>query len=156
MNINSTLILQWIVFAILVGVTMKFVWPPIVKALDERILKVKNSLEAADRAKRDAAAMEDGLKKEQHAANAENAQRIADAERQAKAIIEAAKTRASEEAEKIVTAARADAEAQVVKAREDLRGQVAELAIRGAEQVLQREVNPQAHAELLARLQAQL
>jgi F-type H+-transporting ATPase subunit b len=87
---------------------------------------------------------------------AEIAQLLADAERRGQAIVEEAKGRATEEANKIVAAARAEAEQQTVRAREALRDQVAMLAVKGAEQILRREVNPGVHAELLDRLQAEL
>ena len=86
----------------------------------------------------------------------ESAQRLADAERRAQAIVEEAKGRATEEGNKIVAAARAEAEQQAVKAREALREQVAALAVKGAEQILRKEVNPAVHADLLARLQTEL
>ena len=81
---------------------------------------------------------------------------LADAERRAQAIVEEAKARASHEAEKIMAAAQADAQQQVIKAREALREQVAGLAIKGAEQILRKEVNAAAHADLLSRLKTEL
>ena len=81
---------------------------------------------------------------------------MADAERRAQQIIEEAKVRATEEADKIVAAAQADAEQQVVRAREALREQVAALAVKGAEQILRKEVNPTVHADLLSRLKTEL
>ena len=81
---------------------------------------------------------------------------MADAERRAQSIIEEAKTRANEEGGKIVAAARAEAEQQMLKARESLREQVAVLAVKGAEQILRKEVNPDIHADLLGRLKAEL
>jgi F-type H+-transporting ATPase subunit b len=81
---------------------------------------------------------------------------LADAERRAQSIIEEAKTRANEEGGKIVAAARAEAEQQMLKARESLREQVAVLAVKGAEQILRKEVNPDIHADLLGRLKAEL
>ena len=81
---------------------------------------------------------------------------IADAERRAQHLIDEAKTRAAEEAAKIVAAARADAEQESIKAREALRAQVAVLAVKGAEQILRKEVNAGVHADLLARLQTEL
>jgi F-type H+-transporting ATPase subunit b len=86
----------------------------------------------------------------------EVAQLLADAERRGQAIVEEAKGRATEEASKIIAAARAEAEQQSVKAREVLREQVAVLAVKGAEQILRREVNPAVHADLLNRLQTEL
>ncbi len=156
MNINATLILQMIVFAILVGFTMKFVWPPITAALDERARKVAEGLSAADKAKADLAAANQRVEQQLASARDDAARRLADAERLAQQIVEEAKGRANEEAAKIVAAARAEAEQEAVKAREALREQVAGLAVKGAEAILRREVTPSVHAELLGRLKAEL
>ena len=156
MNINATLFAQAIVFAILVWFTMKFVWPPITKALDERAQKISEGLAAAEKAKTELAVankrVEDALVQSRN----ESAARLADAERRAQAMIEEAKARAAEEAAKIIAAAKAEAEQQAVQAREALREQVAVLAVKGAEQILRREVNAGVHAELLQRLKTEL
>ena len=156
MHINATLILQMIVFLILVGFTMSFVWPPIAKALDERAAKIADGLSAADKAKSELAAANKRVEQQLSAARDDAARRLADAERLAQQMIEEAKGRASEEGAKIVAAARAEAEQESAKAREVLRDQVAGLAVKGAEQILRREVNAHVHAELLNRLQAEL
>jgi len=155
-NINSTLFLQAVVFAILVWFTMKFVWPPITKALDERAQKIADGLAAADKAKSELSAANARVESELAQSRNETAQRLADAERRAQAIIEEAKARATEEGNKIVAAARAEAEQQTVKAREVLREQVAALAVKGAEQILRKEVNASVHADLLGRLKTEL
>lgn len=156
MSINATLIAQMIVFLILVGFTMKFVWPPIVKALDERAQKIADGLSAADKAKADLSAANRRVEEQLATARNETAQRLADAERLAQAMVEEAKTRASEEAAKIVAAAKAEAAQESVKAREALREQVAGLAVKGAEQILRKEVNAGVHADLLNRLKTEL
>ncbi len=156
MFINASLIVQMIVFLILVGFTMKYVWPPIVKALDERAAKIAAGLSAADKAKAELAGAEAQIAKELAQTKAESAKLISDAEKRAAAIVEAAKGKADEEGAKILAAAKADAEQQVSRAREALREQVAALAVKGAEQILQREVNAGVHAELLARLKTEL
>jgi len=155
-SINATLIAQMIVFLILVGFTMKFVWPPIVKALDERAQKIADGLSAADKAKADLSAANRRVEEQLAAARNETAQRLADAERLAQAMVEEAKTRASEEGAKIVAAAKAEAAQESVKAREALREQVAALAVKGAEQILRKEVNAGVHADLLDRLKTEL
>jgi len=155
-SINATLIAQMIVFLILVGFTMKFVWPPIVKALDERAQKIADGLSAADKAKADLSAANRRVEEQLATARNETAQRLADAERLAQAMVEEAKTRASEEAAKIVAAAKAEAAQESVKAREALREQVAGLAVKGAEQILRKEVNAGVHADLLNRLKTEL
>lgn len=156
MNINATLFIQIIVFFILVGFTMKFVWPPITKALDERVQKIADGLSAAERAKSELAAADQLVKKELAEANTQTAARLSDAEKRAQAIIDEARTRASQEAQKIVADAHAEAEQQSVRVREALRNQVAELAVQGAEQILRREVDAAVHADLLARLKTEL
>ncbi|MDP2418993.1 MAG: F0F1 ATP synthase subunit B [Hydrogenophaga sp.] len=156
MNINATLFAQAIVFAILVLFTMKFVWPPIAKALDERALKISEGLAASEKAKTELAGANKRVEEELSKSRNESATRLADAERRAQMLIEDAKGRATDEASKIVAAARQEAEQQVVKAREALREEVAALAVKGAEQILKREVNAGVHAELLGRLKAEL
>ncbi len=156
MNINATLFLQAIVFAILVWFTMRFIWPPLTAALDERARKIADGLAAADKAKADLAAADRKVVAEMTAARNEIAGLRADAERRAQAAIDEAKARATEEGNKIIAAARAEAEQQAVKVREALREQVAALAVKGAEQILRREVNAGVHAELLNRLKTEL
>ena len=156
MSINATLIVQMIVFAILVWFTMRFVWPPITAALDERAKKIAEGLSAADKAKSDLAAANQRVEQQLSAARNDAAKRLADAERLAQQTIEEAKARAAEEGAKIVAAARAEAEQESVKAREALREQVAALAVKGAEAILKREVNAGVHAELLTRMKTEL
>ena len=156
MSINATLFVQAIVFLILVLFTMKFVWPPIAKALDERAKKIADGLAAADKAKSELTAVNKRVEEELSATRNETASRIADADRRAQAIVEEAKARATEEGNKIISAARADAEQQVIQAREALRDQVAALAVLGAEQILRKEVNPAVHSDLLNRLKTEL
>lgn len=156
MSINATLIAQIIVFMILVWFTMTFVWPPIMKALDERAEKIAAGLSAADKAKLELSNANKRVEEQLSSARNDAAQRLADAERLGQSMIEDAKSRASEEGAKIIAAAKAEAEQESVKAREVLRGQVATLAVRGAEAILKREVNAGVHAELLTRLQTEL
>jgi F-type H+-transporting ATPase subunit b len=156
MNINATLVIQMIVFIILVMFTMKFVWPPIAAALDERARKIADGLSAADKAKADLAAANQRVEQQLSAARDDAARRLADAERLAQQIVEEAKARAAEEGAKIVAQARAEADQESVKAREALRDQVAALAVKGAEAILRKEVNAGVHADLLSRLKTEL
>ena len=156
MSINATLFVQAIVFAILVWFTMKFVWPPIAKALDERAEKIAAGLAAADSAKSELASANKRVEQELAASRDESGKRLAEAEKRGLGIIEEAKARASDEAAKIIAAAKSEAEAQTVKVREALRDQVAALAVKGAEQILRKEVNAGVHADLLGRLKAEL
>jgi len=155
-NINATLFLQAVVFAILVWFTMTYVWPPITKALDERAQKIADGLAAAEKAKSELSSANKRVEQELAKSRDENAVRLADAERRARALIDEAKARATEEGNKIIAAAQAEAEQQTVKAREALREQVAALAVKGAEQILRKEVNAGVHADLLSRLKTEL
>lgn len=156
MSINATLFVQAIVFAILVWFTMKFVWPPITKALDERAQKIADGLAAADKAKSELSVANRRVEEELVKSRNESAVRLAEAERRAQALIEEAKVKATEEGGKIIAAAKVEAEQQTVKARETLREQVAALAVKGAEQILRKEVNAGVHADLLGRLKTEL
>ena len=156
MSINSTFFAQLIVFAILVLFTMKFVWPPIAAALDERASKIAAGLAAADKAKAELSNANKRVEEELAKSKGESAVRLAEAERRAQSMIEEAKARATEEGSKIIAAAKVEAEQQTVKARETLREQVAALAVKGAEQILRKEVNASVHADLLGRLKTEL
>nr|WP_297357523.1 F0F1 ATP synthase subunit B [uncultured Caldimonas sp.] len=156
MNLNATLLAQIVVFLILWWFTMKFVWPPITKALDERAKKIADGLAAADKAKLELTAANKRVEEQLAQTREESTKRIADAEKRAQAIIDEAKKRADEEGAKIIAQAKAEAEQQVIQAREALRSQVAALAVKGAEQILRREVNAGVHADLLNRLKTEL
>jgi F-type H+-transporting ATPase subunit b len=135
---------------------MKFVWPPIAAALDERASKIAAGLAAADKAKSELSSANKRVEEELAKSRAENAARLADAERRGQAIVEEAKSKATEEGNKIIAAAKVEADQQAIKARESLREQVAALAVKGAEQILRKEVNAGVHADLLGRLKTEL
>ena len=156
MSLNATLIVQIVVFLILAWFTMSFVWPPITKALDERAKKIADGLSAADKAKAELTDANKRVEAQLTAARTDATQRLADAERLAQSMIEEAKGRASEEGAKIIASAKAEAEQEAIKVREALRDQVAALAVKGAEQILRKEVNPAVHAELLSQLKTEL
>ena len=156
MSLNATLLAQLVVFFILAWVTMSFVWPPIVKALDERAKKIADGLSAADKAKSELSSANKRVEEQLAASRNETTKLLADAEKRGLAIVEEAKKRAEDEGAKIVAAAKAEAEQQSIKAREVLREQVAALAVKGAEQILRREVDAAAHADLLSRLRTEL
>jgi F-type H+-transporting ATPase subunit b len=155
-SINATFFAQLAVLFMLVMFTMKFVWPPIAKALDERAQKIADGLAAADKAKSELASANKRVEAELVTSRNETAARLADAERRGQVLVEEAKVRAVEEGNKIIAAAKAEAERQSVTAREVLREQVAALAIKGAEQILRKEVNAGVHADLLSRLKTEL
>jgi F-type H+-transporting ATPase subunit b len=155
-NLTSTLFAQLVVFFILAWFTMNFVWPPIVKALDERARKVAEGLEAAERGKHDlelatrrsVEALREGKEK--------SAELLAQAEKRAAQIIEEAKAQAKIEADRVIAGAKAEIEQESLRAREILRDQVAALAVAGAEQILRREIDAKAHDDLLHTLKREL
>ncbi len=156
MSINGTLIAQAIVFALLVLFTMKFIWPPLAAALDARASKIADGLAAADKAKAELTNANKRVEDELTKSRTETAARLADAERRGQAIVEEAKSKAIVEANSIIAAAKVEADQQTVRARESLREQVAALAVKGAEQILRKEVNAGVHADLLGRLKTEL
>lgn len=156
MNINATLVIQIIVFALLVLFTVRFVWPPMAKALDDRARKIADGLAAADRAQTELSEVNKRVEAQLMETREETKQRLADADKRGQDIVNDAKHRAEIEAHKIVDQAKAEAQQQIAQVREALREQVAVLAIKGAEQILQREVDAKAHADILERLKAEL
>jgi len=155
-NLNATLVAQIVVFGILCWFTMKFVWPPITKSLDERTKKIADGLAAADKAKLELASANQQVQQQLSQSRDEITKRLADAEKRGGSIVEDAKGRAATEAAKIIADAKAEADQLVVQAREALREQVAGLAVKGAEQILRREVSAEVHADLLNRLKSEL
>ncbi len=156
MNINATLFFQLVVFFIGAWVTMKFIWPPLVKSLEERQKKIAEGLAAADRGQKSLDEAKRKIAEEQATERAHVQQLITEAEKRGQAIVDAAKAQAKVEADRIVEAAKAEATQEMQRAKDTLRDQVAVLAVAGAAQILQREVNPQVHSELLAQLKAKL
>nr|WP_255710658.1 MULTISPECIES: F0F1 ATP synthase subunit B [unclassified Mycetohabitans] len=153
---NATLIAQMVVFLVLAWFTMKFVWPPLISALDERAKKIADGLAAADKGKTELEAAHKRIDQELANARNEGQQRIAEAEKRAQLMADEVKRNAQAEAARIIAQAKAEAEQQVVKVRDALRGDVAALAVKGAEQILRREIDQNAHAELLNQLKAEL
>jgi len=155
-NLNATLFAQMVVFLILAWFTMKFVWPPLIKALDERARKIADGLAAAEKGKADLADAQKRIDKSLAEARDQGQDRIAQAEKRAQQAAEEIKANAQAEAARIIATAKADADQQLVNAREALRGEVAALAVKGAEQILRREVDQNTHADLLNQLKAEL
>ncbi|MFP5074285.1 F0F1 ATP synthase subunit B [Neisseria sp. WLZKY-1] len=156
MNLNATLFAQLIVFGILVWFTMKYVWPPIAKALDERADKIAEGLAAAERGKSDFEQAEKKVAELLAEGRSQVAELVANAEKRAAQIVEDAKSQASAEAARITAQAKADVEQETNRARETLREQVAVLAVKGAEAILRSEVNAAKHADLLSNLKQEL
>lgn len=156
MNLNATLIAQVFVFAILVWFTLKYVWPPIAKALDERADKIAEGLAAAERGKSDFEQAEKKVAELLAEGRTQVTEMVSNAEKRAAQIVEEAKTQATEEAARIAAQAKADVEQEVNRAREALREQVAGLAVKGAESILRREVDQSQHAKMLNALKQEL
>ncbi|MBM3368292.1 MAG: F0F1 ATP synthase subunit B [Betaproteobacteria bacterium] len=156
MSINATLFIQLIVFFIGAYVTMKYIWPPLIGALEERQKKIADGLAAAERGRADLAAAEKRSLDADREAKARVQELVAQGEKRASALVEEAKDAARAEAERILAAARAEVEQEVQRAREALRDQVAALAVAGAERILRREVDAKAHAQMLADLKQEL
>ena len=156
MNINLTLLSQAVAFGIFIWFTVKFVWPPLLKALEDRQKTIADGLAAAEKGKAELAEANQRVEVELAKSRTENQTRLADAEKQAVVLIEAAKKDAEAEKARILAQAKSEAAQETQRAKEALRNAVADLAVKGAEQILKREVNAAAHAELLNKLKAQL
>ena len=156
MNLNATLIVQVFVFAVLVGFTLKYVWPPIAKALDERANKIAEGLAAAERGKSEFEQAEKKVAELLSEGRIQVTELVANAEKRAAQIVEEAKTQAANEAARITAQAKADVETEINRAREALREQVAVLAVKGAESILRCEIDEKQHAKLLSTLKQEL
>ncbi len=156
MNLNATLIGQSITFLVFVWFCMKYIWPPLMRALEERRRKIADGLAAAERGRHEQELAAKRAAEVIHEAKQQAADIIARAERRAAEIVEEAKAEARAEGERILAAARGEIEQEIHRAREELRRQVAALAVAGAERILEREVDERAHAKLLDELVAGL
>lgn len=156
MNINATLIGEAIWFGVFIWITMKYVWPPLAKAMADRQKLIADGLAAGERGKHElelaAKRSADSLRD----AKAKAAEIIAASEKRAAQIIEEAKLAAKVEADKVVLASKAEIAQQAEHARAELRGRLADLAVAGAERILKREVDAKAHADMLVALKQEL
>jgi F-type H+-transporting ATPase subunit b len=155
-DINLSLFGQMITFAILVIFTMKFVWPPLTHMMEERVKRIADGLASADRAKQDLALAEKAAADKLREAKQHAAEIIAQAEKRGAQLVEEAKGHAKAEGERLVAGAQAEIDQQIQQTKEALRQQLAGLVLQGAEQILRREVDASAHAELLASIKAEL
>ncbi|MBL0353700.1 MAG: F0F1 ATP synthase subunit B [Candidatus Dechloromonas phosphoritropha] len=156
MNINATLIGQAIWFAVFIWITMKYVWPPLQKAMANRQAQIAEGLAAAERGKHEqdlaAKRSSDVLRQ----AKEKSAEIVVQAEKRAQQIVDEAKGHAKVEADKVVAGAKAEIDQEVERAKQQLRERVAELAVAGAEKILRKEVNASVHAGMLAALKQDL
>jgi F-type H+-transporting ATPase subunit b len=156
MNINATLIAQAIMFALFVWFCMRFIWPPIVGALEARRKQIADGLAAADRGKHELELAAKRATESLHEAKVKASEIIAQAEKRSAQIIDEAKNAAKAEGDRMLAAAQAEMEQEVFRAREQLRGHVAQLVVAGAEKILRREVDAKAHADLLEAVKSEL
>jgi F-type H+-transporting ATPase subunit b len=155
-NLGLTMLSQAVAFAIFIWFTVKFVWPPLMKAIEQRQRQIAEGLAAAERGKQDLELAAKRAAEELQRARAQAGEIISQAEKRGAAVVEEAKNAAKVEAQRIVTGAKAEIEQEVFRAREALRSQVAVLAVAGAEKILRREVDAKVHAQLLSVLETEL
>lgn len=156
MNINLSLLAQALTFALFIWFTVRFVWPPLMRAIEERQKTIADGLAAAERGRLDLEQATQRSAQVLREAKQQAQEILAQADRRAAEIVEEAKTAAKTEGERLIAGAKADIEREVARAREALRAQVAALVVAGAEQILRREVDEKAHADLLAAIQREL
>ncbi|GAB3395665.1 F0F1 ATP synthase subunit B [Azotobacter armeniacus] len=156
MNMNLTLFGQTIAFAIFVWFCMKYVWPPLTQAMQERQKKIAEGLDAAGRAQQDLKLAQEKVSNTLRETREQAAEIIEQANKQANAIVEDAKQQARAEGERLIAGAKAEIEQEMNRARDELRTQVAALAILGAEKILESKVDTKAHNKLVEKLASQL
>lgn len=156
MEINLTLFAQAAVFALFIWFTARFVWPPLMRVVDERQKTIADGLAAAEQGQKSLQEASSKSDEQIKAARAQAQDILAAASKQAGQVVEQAKGTAQAEAARIKAAARDEVSSEISKARETLRKQVGDLAVTGAAQILKREINAQAHADVLKELAAKI
>lgn len=156
MNINATLIGQMVAFVIFIYLTSRYVWPPIVAAMDERTKRIADGLQAADRAEKDLELAKNKVVEQLTSAKKEAAVIIDQANKRAIEIVEEAKEKARLEGDRLKASAQAEIEQATSRAKEELRSKVVVLALAGAEKILGSSIDHNAHNELVNKLAAQL
>ena len=156
MNINLTLLMQAAAFAAFIWFTAKFVWPPLMRAIDTRQKQIADGLAAGEQGRQSLASTEKRIADMMSEAKVRSSEIIAQGDKLKTETIEAAKAQAKAEADRILAGAKAEIEQEIMRAKEALRNQVADLAVAGAAKILKREVDAKAHADLLAAIRQQL
>ena len=156
MDINFTLVMQAVAFAAFIWFTAKFVWPPLMAAIETRQKQIADGLAAGEAGKQSLASAEKRIAEMLAEAKSRSSEIIAQGEKLKTETVGAAKEEAKAEAERILTAAKAEIQQELARARESLRNSVSDLAVAGASKILQREVDPAAHGALLAEIRQQL
>jgi F-type H+-transporting ATPase subunit b len=156
MNLNLTLFMQAAIFVILIWACAKYIWPVLMRAIEKRQTQIADGLAAAEEGRHSLANAEKRIAEMMTEAKARAQDIVAQGEKLKTETIEQSKSLAKTEGDRLLAAAKAEIEQEVYRARETLRGQVAQLAVAGAEQILKREVDAKAHADLLATIEKQL
>ncbi|MFO7954460.1 F0F1 ATP synthase subunit B [Thioalkalivibrio sp.] len=156
MNINLTIIGQLLAFSVFVWFTMRYVWPPLSAALEERRKKIADGLAAAERGEKEQELAQERAAEVLKDAKQQANEIVASAQKRANELVEESKTTAREEGERIKEAAQSEIEQEINRAKEELRKQVSELAVAGAQQILAKEIDAKAHGDLLKKLAAKL
>lgn len=156
MDLNATLIFQSLAFLLFVAFTWKYVWPPILQAMQDREARIADGLAAAEKGNKALQEAEVERERELSKARAQAQDIVSAANRQASQVVEQAQAKAQTEAERIRAAAQEEAEREIAKAREELRRRVGDLAVLGAARIVKREVDAAKHADVLAEVAEQL
>lgn len=156
MDINATIIGQFITFALLIGFTMKYVWPPITKAIADREKKIAAGLEAAEQSKQELALAEEKALSIIRDAKQQATHIIEQASLHSAKLLEETKVQAKQEGERLVGLAQGEIDREVMQAKEALKTQLATLAIAGAEKIIQRKLDASTHDDLLNQLAAEI
>ena len=156
MNINLTLIIQMAVFALLIIFTMKFIWPPLLNAMEERTRKIAQGLAAADKGEQELAQAREKADVIIREARERASQILDQAQHRANDMVEQAKGAAQSEGGRIIAAAQQQIDLEATRAREALRREIGQIAVTAASKLLEREIDPRAHADLLAKLATQI
>ena len=156
MNINLTMFAQAISFAILIWFTIKFVWPPLLSAIETRQKEIADGLAAGERGRNELDLAAKRASQELHAARENVSAIIAQAEKRASEIVEEAKASAKQEGDRILVGARAEIDQEANRAKELLRQQVVDLAIAGAEKILRKEIDAETHSAMLSEIAKEL
>ena len=156
MSINATLIGQMITFTLLVWFTMKYIWPPLIEALEERRKKIAEGLAAAEKGQEEMDLAEKNALTVLKQAKEQSSEIVSLAQKRANDVVEQSKHNAKKEGERLIEAAKAQIEQQLQQAKEGLRQEVSTLALQAAEQILKKEINKTEHKALIAKVARQL
>lgn len=156
MNMNLTLVMQAVAFFAFILFTAKVVWPPLIRAIETRQRQIAEGLQAGEQGRQSLSSAEKRIGAMLDEAKQKAAEIVAQGEKFRAETVEAARTEAQAEKDRIVASGRSEIEQELTRAKEQLRNQVADLAVAGASRILKREVDAKAHADLLAAIRTEL